>query len=226
MNFDNCQFFENRNRRILIKIMHGNYVTLYNCNLKHNKLPLISSLSRSYIEINYVSNATIKHCYFYHNNQVILSTVNTTAVIENTTFSSIEPALMEPTIYSRNTNLLLNGPVIFHKNLNKYGSIIKLSDGIITVHGYIQFSLNSAFSMIAFYCKNVSHCFMMKVLENTTINITNNTLFMYFSGYVSSISVLYTDVYIQCFFQYYSSSTSSLDNYIYDGNVSIIFKFS
>ena len=110
VNFDNCQFFENRNHRIyaLIKIMHGNYVTLCNCNLKHNRLLVISNLPRRFIEINYVSNATIKHCYFYHNNQVILSTVNTTAVIENTTFSSIETALMEPTIYSRNTNLLLN----------------------------------------------------------------------------------------------------------------------
>ena len=219
VNFDDCQFHENRNHKIfgLIKIMHGNNVTLFNC--KHN----ILHKSRVLIEIYYVSNIAIKHSFFYGNKHTVLYTLNTTMVIENTTFSTITTASV-CTICLRNTNLLFNGPVNFYKNKNKFAGIIEIFYSIITVHGYIQFSMNSAFSMIAFSCESI-HCFMMKVLDNTIINITNNTLFTYFTDFTAfGLVKVVQDTYQQCFFQYFS--TRNLDYSLDAGNFSIIVKFN
>ena len=228
VNFDDCQFYNNTNRKVyaLIKIMHGNNVTLFNCKLKHNILRELPE-GRVLIEINYVSNTAIKHSFFYSSKNTVLYTLNTSIVIENTTFSTIETALM-CTICSKNTNLLFNGPINFHKNKNNFAGIIETSDSIITMHGYIQFSMNSAMSMITFSCDSILHCFMMKVLDNTTINITNNTLFTYFTDFTASNNVIINeilkDTYQQCFFQYFT--TRNLDYCLDAGNFSIIFNFN
>ena len=191
-----------------------------NFSLEHNRL-----LTRNpFIQITNVSNVRIKESYFNDNKKATLLNVeNTDIAIKNTTFTVNQNAFTKSTLFLQNSSLLLSGPVLFHNNKENYGSVIVLRDSIITVHGYIEFSENYAFSIIMFTCNKVSYCSTIKVLENTTFAITNNGIFTYFIDSTDlDLFKSKKDKYTQCLFQYFS--TRNLDDHIEAGNFSIIFK--
>ena len=223
--FSECQFIYNRNRkcRALVKIDHGNNATFFRCKFEHNG---VFQLLREIIlvDITYILNITIKQCYFYDNKHKVLNTLNSAMLIKNATFSS-SVTMFKPTIQVINGSLLLSGPVIFRENRN-IDSVVALSEGKVTLHGYVEFSNNYVKSIINFYCWSTSYC-LIKMLDNTTVSITNNKIFTYFSEDVSImqhmfIKSMHTYTYPQCFIQYFSAK--NLDNDIDAGNFSIVFE--
>ena len=225
VNFNDCQFYYNRipQCQALVKHICGGNITFINFNLKHTRRHIsigsCKNTRTALIQISDVSNVTIKHSYIYNNKMSVLDAMNTTVVIENATFSLIQTA-SESTLDLMNTSLLLNGPIIFYKNINNFASVIALCDSIITLHGYIEFSENYAFGIILFICHDILYC---KVLDSTTITIANNGMFTYFIDsmyFLSSRPTKYT--HPLCLFQYFS--TINLDNCINAGNFSIIIK--
>ena len=226
--FNDCYFYYNRIPlcHALVKLICGGNITFINFNLKHNRCHIIGSCGKythtALIQITDVSNVTIKHSYIYNNKMSVLDALNTTVVIENTTFSLIQTP-SQSTLDLMNTSLLLNGPIIFYKNKNNFASVIALFDSIITVHGYIEFSENYAFSIIMFTCRSIFYCYMMKVLDCTTITIANNGIFTYFIDSTYFLSPRPTKyIHPLCLFQYFS--TIDLDNCINAGNFSIIIR--
>ena len=223
INFNNSLFYYNKSLRraflALIKIVYGNNVTFLNFSFKHNRL----FTDNPFIQITNTSNVRIEECFFNDNSKAtLLNAENTDIAIKNSAFSVNQNADSKSTLHLQNSSLLLDGPVLFHKNRENYGSVIALLDSIITLHGYIEFSENYAFSIIIFACNRVSHCSIIKVLENTTFAITNNGIFTYFidsTDFFQSLDIK-EDKYTQCLFQYFS--TKNLDNYIEAGNFSII----
>ena len=115
----------------------------------------------SFIQITNIPNVTIDDCYFNNNKKLrIIDVLNTIIEIKSTTFSVIQTA-SECTMLLHNSNLLLSGTVVFHKNSNNFASIIESMDSNITVHGYVEFSENYAFSIISLNCvRTLSHCFI------------------------------------------------------------------
>ena len=227
VNFNDCQIYYNiipKCQALVKSICCGN-VTFLNFNLKHNRLyeDKISFKETALIQITDASNVTIKHCYIYDSKTTVLmlDASDTTVVIENTTFSLIKTDL-KPTLHLKNTYLLLNGPIIFHKNIYNFANVINLDHSIITVHGYIEFSKNYAISIITFFYHRIS-CSMIKVLD---IIIANNGIFTYFIDLAKPISYQGANKYThpQCFFQYFS--TINLDNYINAGNFTILIKYN
>ena len=230
VNFNDCQIYYNiiSKCQALVKSKCGGNVSFINLNLKHNRLyeDILPVKTTALIQITDVFNVTIEHSYFYDSKITVLDASDTASVvIENTTFCLIETA-SKSTLRLQNTDLLLNGPIIFHKNTNRFATVIKLRHSKITVHGYIEFSKNYAFSIITFFCHRIS-CSMMKVLDNTTIIIASNGIYTYFTSTdilkpLSQGSTKY--IHSQCFFQYFS--TINLDNHINAGNFSIVIKFN
>ena len=238
VNFIDSQIYNINFRKTyqpLAKITCSDNVTFFNLSLEHNRLhkrhPIIQSThSRLYKEVSLiqiinVSNVTVEDCYFHDNKQVtILDALNVIAIeIKNTIFSVIQTA-SECTLLLHNCNLLLNGPVVFHKSKNNLASVVKLLDSNITVHGYIEFSENYAFSIIMFDCNRMTYCSIIKVLDNTTIVITSNGIFTYFVDSINPFSDKTPVAYPQCLFQYFS--TRNLDSFHTAGNFSIIVEYN
>ena len=226
VNFNNSQFHHNKNFkcRALVIIMNSNYATFFNFDLKHNRLNMLNS-DAGLVQIKNVSNVTFEYCYFYKNNMKVLDALDTVITIKHTTFSVTTTISMYVcTLCLRNTDLLLIGPVVFHKNNNNFASVIVLSNSIITVHGYIEFSQNYAQTIIMFPCNSTSYCSMIRVLDNTTVAIINNTIFAYFINPLLSDEGTY--IYPQCLFQYVSTRNLKLDNCLDAGNFSIVIKYN
>ena len=225
VNFNNSLFYYNkglrRNFLALIKIECSNNATFLNFSLEYNRIFTDNIL----IQITNVSNVRIEECYFKNNSKAtLLNAENSDIAIKNTTFSINQIGYSKSMLHLQNCSLLLNGPVLFHKNREIYGSIIALSDSIITLHGYIEFSENYAISIIMLACNRVSYCSTIKVLENTTFAIINNGIYTYFidsTDFLQSLGIE-DDKYTHCLFQYFS--TRNLDNYVEAGNFSIIIK--
>ena len=222
-----CQLHNNKipKDRAFIKIIHAVDVAFLYFNWEHNKChggikTIISCRSNALIEIADVSNINIKNCCVYDNKITVLDGSDSNVVIENTTFSFTETTGTEikTTLNLNNSTVFLRGPIIFHKNKNNFASVITMRNSIITAHGYIEFSENYVNSIIMMYpCRNKSHCYMIKILENTTINIISNTIYAYFIDLNEYLHPL-------CPFQYFS--TRNLDNCINAGNFSIIMKYN
>ena len=225
VNFNDCQFNYNTfpKCQALVKSVNCGDVTFIDFYLKHNKLLLykiiVPSKTTALIQIMGVSNVTVKHCYICNSKTKVLDASDTTVVIENTTFLLIKTASMS-TLQLRNTDLLLKGPIIFHKNRHNFGTVIELDHSKITVHGYIEFSEDHAFSIITFSCR--ISCSMIKVLDNTTILIASNGIFTYFTDSTEFLPIQGDKTYAhpQCFFQYFSRI--NLDDYINAGNFTIL----
>ena len=150
VNFNDCQINYNTlpKCQALVKSVSCGNVTLINFNLKHNRIYAYIIRYSALIQIEGASDVTIKHCYIYNSKSVVLGASDTTVVIENTTFLLIKTVLKKSTLQLHNTDLLLKGPIIFHKNRHNIGNVIGLHHSIITVHGYIEFSKNYAFSIV------------------------------------------------------------------------------
>ena len=227
VNFNDCQIYYNTFSKCqaLVKSVSCGNVTFINFDLKDNRLyeNIFPSKKTALIQIMGISDVTIKHCQIYNSKTKVLDTSDTTVVIENTTFFLIKTAY-KSTLQLQNTDLLLKGPIVFHKNRHNFGTVIKLYHSIITVHGYIEFSKNHAFSIVTFSCRGIS-CSMMKVLDNTTILIASNGLFTYFTDAMKFLTYRGAKfLYPQCFFQYFS--TINLDDYINAGNFTILIKYN
>ena len=238
VNFINSQFYNNNFKKTyhtLVKITRSSNVKFLNVNLEHNTLhkkhPLTQSIDSrkfkevSIIQIINVSNMIIDDCFFNDNKLLtIIDAFGTFIEIKNTTFSVIQTS-SECTMLLHNSNLLLTGKVVFHKNRNNFASVIILLDSNITVHEFVEFSENYAFSIIMLDCKRISlHCSIIKVLDNTTMVITRNKLFAYFVDLVNPLSNRISIIYPQCVFQYFS--TRNLENYNTAGNFSIIIEYN
>ena len=227
VNFSYCQLCYSRipKHREFIKIMYADNVTFSNFNLKHNKCQRrigTGCKSNTLLLITSVFNVYIKHCYAYNNTITVLDVLNSAVVVKNSTFSLIETTIFDQksTLQLKSSSLLLSGPIIFHRNNNKIISVISLYNSILTVQGYIEFSGNYASSIItSFSCDNISNCYMMKVLENTTISIVSNVIYAYFMDFNE-----YMYNHPLCCFQYFS--TRNLDDRINAGNYSIIIKYN
>ena len=229
VNFNDCQIYYNTFSKCqaLVKSVSCGNVTFINFNLKYNRLykTILAKQAAALIQVMGISNVTIKHCHIYNSKTKVLHASDTTVVIENTTFFLIK-TFFKSTLQLQNTDLLLHGPIIFHKNRHYSGSIINLDHSIITVHGYIEFSKNYAFSIITFSHYHVISCSIIKVLDNTTILIASNGLFTYFTDSMEFLPHQGAKKYVypQCFFQYFS--TKNLDNYINTGNFTILIKYN
>ena len=228
VNFNSSILYYNKGVKIygyaLIKITSSNTVTFFNCDLKYNNLEF--SLENSLIQIINASNVTIEDCYFYNNRRAtVLAAENSAIAITNTKFSEAHNAYLNSIIHLQNSTLLLSGAVVFHNN-NNVRSAIKIMDSIITVYGYIEFSKNSAFSIITFACNKILYCSAIEVLDNTTVAISSNKILTYFidstNFFSSAFNYSSEDKYTQCLFQYFSSK--NLDNCVDSGNFSIIIK--
>ena len=221
VNFNNSQFHHNKNFkcRALVIIINGNYATFFNFDLKHNRPNMLNSYA-TLVQIINVSNVTFEYCYFYENNMKVLDALDTIITIKHTTFS-LTKTVLRCTLHLQNTDLLLIGPIVFHKNDHNFVSIIVLLNSIITVHGYIEFSQNYAYTIIEFFCNSASHCSTMRVLDNTTVAIINNSI----NGYFTHSSNGGT-TYSQCLFQYISTTHLKLDNCLDAGNFSILIKYN
>ena len=221
VNFNNSQFHHNKNFkcRALVIIMNSNYATFFNFDLKHNRLNMLKRYA-TLVQIINVSNVTFEYCYFYENNVKVLDALDTVITIKHTTFS-LTKTVLRCTLRLENTDLLLIGPIIFHKNNHNFASVMALFNSIITVHGYIEFSQNYAYTIIAFSCNSASHCSTMRVLDNTTVAIINNSI----NGYFTNLSDKGT-IYPQCLFQYISTTNLKLDNCLDAGNFSIVIKYN
>ena len=118
------------------------------------------------------------------------------------------------------TKLLLNGPVIF-SNIDDNdgdGCIIAMVNSIITVYHYVEFSHNNAFGIIMYHCAvELDRCYIMNIIDNTILNITNNTLETFFSVEVTN-HLFRIPFYPPCFFQYLSSNDRIKANLIFSGN--------
>ena len=191
VNFNDCQIYYNifPKSQALVKSVSCGNVTFINFNLKDNRLyeNIFSTEITALIQIMGISDVTIKYCHICNSKTTALDASDTTVVIENTTFVLIK-AVFKSTLQLQNTDLLLKGPIIFHKNRHNFETVIKLYHSIITVHGYIEFSKNHAFSIIELSCHRIS-CSMMKVLDNTTILIASNGLFTYFTNSMELIHI-------------------------------------
>ena len=220
VNFNSSIFYYSK---ALVKITGGNTVTFFNCNLKHNSREHF--LDNSLIQI-INSNVTIEDCYFSNNRRAtVLATVNTAITITNTKFSEAHNIYLNSIMLLQDSTLLLSGAVVFHNN-NNVRSAIKMMDSIITLYGYIEFSENSAFSIITFACNKIPYCSAIRVLDNTTVVISSNQILTYFIDstdfFSSAFNYSSEDKYIQCLFQYFSSK--NLDNCVDSGKFSIIIK--
>ena len=230
INFDDCQIHYNQiPRQAFANIMYAHNVTFLNFSLKHNKcyggiLASIICKSHALIEITDASSVNIKNCFAYNSKTIALYVSNSSVIIKNTTFSLIESTEVDQksTLVLIKSSLLLQGPIIFHKNINYYASVISLYNSIITVYGYMKFSENYASSIIKFSCYGLLHCYMMKVLDNASMNIISNQIYTYFIDLkeYSGINRLHP----LCPLQYFS--TRNLDNCINIGNFSIIMKYN
>ena len=238
VHFINSQFYNNyfkRTYHALVKITCSNYVRFFKFNFEHNwlnkKQPLMQYTNSrhfkevSIIQITNVSNVTIDDCYFNDNKKLrIIDVMNAVIEIKNATFSVIQTA-SECTMLLHNSNLLLSGAVVFHKNRNNFASVIELLDSNITVHGYVEFSENYAFGIILFNCNRIlSYCFIIKVLDNTIIVIVSNTVLAYFVDSPNPYPDKLPITYPQCLFQYFS--TRNLNSYYNAGNFSIIIEYN
>ena len=94
--------------------------------------------------------------------RMIDSSYQSSLIITNTSFYSITSSLS--LIYLSNVLLHLDGPVIFHKV--KADKILYSKYGIISCHGYIEFSENSV--------SYTDHARYISVQVNALINMTNN----------------------------------------------------
>ena len=235
VHFNCCEFYYNiyLNSKGFIRITHGEITEFFHCSFNHNVInTLLISKDPSIIQVINVSNATLKHCYFYNNNLKVLYALNSTVLIHSTSISTTKILMGRGIFELDNTRVSLSGSVKFHKNrihLVHY-SIIMMFNSNITVHGYTEFSRNRAISIIgcrctAFYDDNYCQRCSIKFKDNTTISIISNVIYTYFiTSCLSRIgdAPMYTCHYPHCFFQYFS--TKDLDNCIYTGNFSVIIK--
>ena len=169
----------------------------------------------------------ITDCSFTSFNSPILTvyrenddTMLATVVIQSTTISSSTMMLNRETDYIimvSNTRLLLTGTVIFHNN-TVLNSVILLTDkSDLVVDGKLQFSNNSALSIIDFH-HNTHEYIMIK--ETSIVDIITN----YLDAYITTSSVYKDNPYPYCFFQYISSK--NLDNNIQHGKFLIKFYYN
>ena len=141
---------------------------------------------------------------------IIPETLITTAVIENTTFSKslIPPSAHLYLVDFSGTRLSLIGPVIFNNidDNNGDGCIVATANCIITVYHYVEFSHNNAFGIIMYRCTvELDRCYIMNIADSTILNITKNTLQIFFSVEVT-IHLFRKPFYPPCFFQYLNSN--------------------
>ena len=228
VNFLDCQMHYNRISKLaLVKILYSDSVTFCNFNLEYNKhhRNFNASPRSPLIKVTCVSNVSIKHCFIHNNKITVLDASDSALAVKNTTFLLNEiPVLSNQNsiLQLKNSRFLLTGLIIFRKNKNNFASVISLHNSTITVYGYLKFSENFASSIIRFLCHGMPHCYIMKVLDNTTISIVNNVIFAYFIDETNFYPNPNEYIHPPCFFQYFS--TKNLDNNISVGNFSIKIK--
>ena len=229
VHFNCCQFYYNiyLNYEGFIRITHGEIARIFHCNFNHNVLSLHSKEEFAIIQVINVSDTTVKHCYFYSNNLMVLYALRSTVLIHSTTISTTKIPFyytVGHVIKLDNTRLCLSGPVIFHKNRMYLMSIITMFNSNITVYGHIEFSRNHAVSIIGYGCtiyydNNYCQRTSINFKDNSTIAIISNDIYMYFMSKCLHVNAPKCH-YPQCFFQYFS--TKNLNNSIHTGNYSII----
>ena len=132
----------------------------------------------------------------------------TQVIIQNATFSS-NKITYDSLIFITNSNVILSGSVIFHKNIHDnqiiidYKSIFQLHNTTISANGYIEFSNNYMVSLIYHICRTRLHCFYFNILDSTVINITSNSLSTYFTAEFTQPSSQQVN-YPLCYFQYFN----------------------
>ena len=200
--------FKNFSRVSLITMMYGN-MTISHCefvfnNILNNKMSIIAVIN--------VPQTTIKHSRFQGNKGSVLLARPTTSkyypsmvTIENTTFSTRTSDRACLLLWIINADLLLIGPVVFHKvNYKDASALIALTNSTITVSHYIEFSYNDVYCFLVYDCKK-DECFFVNIGDNTIINVTNNLVATFFRGIWWKYPQRIYTIYPPCFFQYVGS---------------------
>jgi len=115
------------------------------------------------------------------------------------------------------TILLFTGTVIFYNNTVLNSIIVLTNKSNLVIDGKLQFTDNSAFFIIHF--QHNSYEYIM-INETSVVNINRNYLCTLFT----TTSLVRTNPYPYCFFQYFS--TSNLDNNVEHGKFSIKFNYN
>ena len=189
--------FKNFCRVSLITIMHRN-VTISHCEFMLNNM---LNRTKSMIAAVDVPQMDINHSKFHNNNGSVLYCYSCRVTVKNTTFSVITSLIMLQIV---NTELVLIGPVIFHKISSP--TVVSLVYSTVTVSHYIQFSYNNVYCLIFYDCKK-DECFFISIGDNTIINVTNNLLGAFFRGRWQKHPTPISTVYPPCFFQYFGSNS-------------------
>ena len=217
--FSNCLFHLPLQISGAIDILGGLCLDINQCNFHSSEIPdaygLISSTNCALVNI--------KNSNFYFNSVQLLKISQlqdhqeTQIIIQNTTFSN-NKITYDSLICITNSNLILMGPVIFHRNLHadkitiehktieiitEYKTIFELHNSNISANGYIEFSNNSMVSIIYHICRKRLDCFFFNILGSMIINITSNTLSTYFTAEGTKPSSQKIN-YPMCYFQYYN----------------------
>ena len=213
----NCKFLSNRPPFHLLVIENSDEtndnsssVVFINCTFMKN------TMRNSLIYANYI-NAKLINCFFnensivlqlsgnsYHHHDKITVVIKNTKIVDSVFLNGDSKSSLEMTY----ANLLLEGMVTFH-NITNYDSIIALFDNsIITIHGRIEFSNNSACQLISFdvYINNTEY---IKIKEPSIISIHHNHVCNYFAVYLCQPQHLYPF----CIFQYFSNTTFQQSNF-------------
>ena len=214
-----CRFFDNTIFKGVITAINSREVVVDQCIFHCNIVSILGRNDQGLINTKNVINLQVQHCYFYNNSGVaILVNPNdqyiipehliTTAVIENTTFLA---SLLPPTPHVYLTDfsaarLSFIGPVVFTNNDDQEGDgcIMAMANSIITLYNYIEFSQNNAFGIVMYRCTvDLDDCFIMNIVDSAILNITSNTIQVFFSAEVTP-HLFHNPLYPPCFFQYLS----------------------
>ena len=193
------------------------------CTFQSNRVSILGRNDRGLITTRNVLKLIIKHCYVYNNSgqvlminarnsDFLLKKLITTAIFQNITiFMSSIPPWPYNALNVFNTNLSLIGPVVFSKIDGFDGCIIEFTNSITKVYHYVEFSNNNVFNIATYRC-TVDKYFTMTLVDNTAINITNNTMHTYFSADLGS-SIVHRLYYPFCFFQYFHNNSMGNKNF-------------
>ena len=202
--FKNCEITVNHseNRYLYhIKISRSEKVTFSHC-IFHDS---------QFLGLRFSSNTVFKHCMFNHNNYCnIVNYIDhhfqlkpATIIIENTSFNASKTDY--PLMSFSHSNIILIGPVKFHRILLNQESIIELLNCTVSIYGYIEFSHNTVIILIKFICIT-KECFTVNVADNSTLIVTENTLGTYFFAEWPNSYSTHALKFKPCFFQYLSET--------------------
>ena len=197
--------FKNFCRVSLITIMYGN-VTINHCEFMLNNMLKRTKSMIAAVDVSQMDN---NHSKFHNSKGPVLFSISNycyscRVTVKNTTFSVISSLKI---LHIENAELLLIGPVIFHKVSYKISlTIILLINSTVTVSHYIQFSYNNIHCLIFYNCYK-DECFFINIGDNAIINVTNNLLGAFFRGRWQKYPQPISTVYPPCFFQYFASNS-------------------